>query len=560
MRISKKERQIAYFSMEIGLESDMPTYSGGLGVLAGDTIRSSADLKVPLVAMTLIYKRGYFRQEIDAGGAQHEFDYTWNPRKFMKLRPTRVVVHIEGRPVQVQAWEYRVRGATGYTIPAFFLDTDIEGNTDYDRSLSYHLYGGDPKYRLAQEAILGIGGVRMLKELGYRQIKRYHMNEGHSSLLALELLKEKDITSHESQKVDEIRRMCVFTTHTPVPAGFDKFPYDLVSDVLGDFMPLETIKAFGGDDVLNMTRLALNLSHYINGVAKEHQRISSEMFPGYHIESITNGIHAWSWTCESFRNLFLRFIPGVKNEPTSMRYAISLPAGDIWNAHMEAKLKLIEHVNGTTDAQMDPEILTIGFARRATAYKRADLVFKDIERLKQIAEEAGMMQFIFAGKAHPKDADGHKMIHKIIDMAARLKGEIRVVYLEDYDTNLAGLLVSGVDLWLNTPRRPQEASGTSGMKAAINGVPSLSVLDGWWIEGCIEGMTGWAVGSLDKENETDEECARSLYDKLEHDVIPAFYDDRDRWIQIMKFCIAINGSFFNTHRMVNQYVMSAYLE
>ena len=559
-RIRKRERRIAYFSMEIGLESRMPTYSGGLGILAGDTIKSSADLKVPLVAVTLIYKKGYFRQEIDGEGRQQELPKKWNPRKFMKLRPQKVTVHVEGRPVEVRAWEYRVRGATGFNIPVFFLDTDIDGNSDYDRSLSYSLYGGDERYRLAQEVILGVGGVRILEELGYRHIQRYHMNEGHSSLLTLELMRQKGVTDPASSKVDNVRRMCVFTTHTPVPAGHDQFPYGLAESVLGEFMPLETLKAVAGEDNLNMTRLALNLSHYVNGVAKEHKRVSNDMFPGYHIESITNGVHAWTWTGDSFRELFTRFIPGWKNEPTSLRYAISLPGEEIWNAHEEAKRKLIDYVNGTTDAEMDPGVLTIGFARRATAYKRADLVFTDLERLKRIARDAGRIQFVFAGKAHPKDTAGRELITKIFRVADELAGEIEIVYLQNYDINLARLLVSGVDVWLNTPRRPQEASGTSGMKAAINGVPSLSTLDGWWIEGCIEGMTGWAIGSPDKGESSDEECAESLYEKLEKVVIPTFYNDRQRWVDIMRHCIAINGSFFNTHRMVHQYVMSAYIQ
>lgn len=559
-RIRKKERRIAYFSMEIGIESTMPTYSGGLGILAGDTIKSSADLKVPLVAVTLIYKKGYFRQKIDGKGSQHELPYDWNPRKFMKLRPQTAVVHIEGRPVSIQAWEYRVRGATGFSIPVFFLDTDIEGNGEYDRSLVYHLYGGDEKYRLAQEVILGIGGLRILRELGYRHIRRYHMNEGHSSLLTLELLRQKEITDPDSVKVDDIRKTCVFTTHTPIPAGHDQFSYELAEEVLGDYLPLDTIKAFGGKDKLNMTRLAMNLSHYVNGVAKEHQRVSREMFPGYQIDSITNGIHVRTWASDSFRELYSRYMPGWHRAPTSLRYAISFPDEEIWAAHAESKRKLIDYVNGTTDAEMDHEVLTIGFARRATAYKRADLVFTDMARLRRIVNKVGKIQFIYAGKAHPRDTVGKKMIRKILATARELKGEIEIVYLQGYDMNLARLIISGVDLWLNTPRRPREASGTSGMKAAINGVPSLSSLDGWWIEGCIEGMTGWAIGSLDMEGQSDEKCAKSLYHKLEREVIPTFYYDRKTWVEMMRLCIAINGSFFNTHRMVHQYMMSAYTQ
>lgn len=559
-RIRKKERRIAYLSMEIGIAPKMPTYSGGLGILAGDTIKSAADLKVPAVAITLIYKKGYFRQKIDDKGAQQELPYEWNPRKFMKLRPQSTEVKIEGRRVKVQAWEYRVRGASGYTVPVFFLDTDLEGNSEYDRSLVYNLYGGDERYRLAQEVILGIGGVRLLRELGYRHIRRYHMNEGHSSLLTLELLRQKGITDPESLKVDEIRKLCIFTTHTPIPAGHDQFSYQLARKVLGRFLPLKTIKAFGGKDNLNMTRLALNLSHHVNGVAKEHQRVSREMFPGYQIDSITNGVHAWTWASDSFRDLFTRFIPGWRSAPTSLRYAISLPDDEIWNAHAEAKRKLIDYVNATTDAEMDPEVITIGFARRATAYKRADLLFTDTERLRRIARKVGKFQFIYAGKAHPKDTAGKRLIKKILTKAKELKGEIEIVYLEGYDMNLARMLVSGVDVWLNTPLRPREASGTSGMKAALNGVPSLSTLDGWWIEGCIEGMTGWAIGSLDMKDSSDTKCAESLYHKLEREVIPVFYYDRRTWVGMMRLCIAINGSFFNTHRMVHQYVVSSYAQ
>jgi starch phosphorylase len=559
-RIRKKERRIAYLSMEIGLEPEMPTYSGGLGILAGDTIKSAADLKVPVVAVSLIYKKGYFRQKINKRGAQQEFPDEWNPRKFMKLRPQQAEVRIEGRKVKVQAWEYRVRGVTGYNVPVFFLDTDIEGNSEYDRCLVYHLYGGDERYRLAQEVILGIGGIRLLKELGYRHIRRYHMNEGHSSLLTLELLKQKKITDPDSLKVDEIRKSCIFTTHTPIPAGHDQFPYPLVRKVLGRYLPIGMIRAFGGEDKLNMTRLALNLSRYVNGVAKEHQRVSMEMFPGYQIDSITNGVHAWTWASEPFRELYSRFIPGWKRAPMSLRYAISIPDNEIWNAHVEAKKKLIDYVNATTDAEMDPEVITIGFARRATAYKRADLLFTDMAKLKRIARKVGKMQFIYAGKAHPKDTAGKKLIRKVLAKAKELKGEIEIVYLEDYDMNLARLLISGVDVWLNTPRRPREASGTSGMKAALNGVPSLSSLDGWWIEGCIEGMTGWAIGSLDTETPTDEESAKSLYYKLEREVVPVFYYDRRTWVEMMRMCIAINGSFFNTYRMVHQYMVSAYTQ
>lgn len=558
-KIRKLERKIAYFSMEIGIDSKMPTYSGGLGVLAGDTIRSCADLNVPLIAITLLYKKGYFYQKIDEQGQQQESPYEWNPKDFLKLLPKKLNVTIENRTVFIQAWEYRVMGIGGYSVPVIFLDTDIEQNNEYDRSLTHYLYGGDERYRLAQEIILGIGGVRMLKELGYYRINRYHMNEGHASLLTLELLNQRKREQEPMWDVDEVRSMCVFTTHTPVPAGHDQFSYDLVGQVLGEFIPFHVLKKFGGEDRLNMTLLALNLSHYINGVAKEHGKVSREMFPAYRIDSITNGVHSFTWISESFKKLYDEYVPGWANDSFSLRYALSIPKDEVWSAHQEAKKALIDYINEKTNIGMDYATLTIGFARRATAYKRADLVFFDTNRLTNIAQNVGKIQFVFAGKAHPKDWSGKELIKKINFVSGQLEDRIKIAYLENYDMELGKMLVSGVDLWLNTPRKPEEASGTSGMKAAHNGVPSLSILDGWWIEGCIEGLTGWSVGSaLDTEN-VDEKDAHSLYDKLEKVIIPAFYHNQKAWIDIMRHSIAINASFFNTHRMVQQYVLNAYL-
>jgi glycogen phosphorylase len=555
-----KNRKIAYFSMEIGIDSKIPTYSGGLGVLAADTLRSCADLSVPTVAVTLLYKKGYFRQKIDTQGNQQESPDEWNPSDFLKLLPNKVSVTIEGRTVFIQAWEYQVKGVSGSSVPIIFLDADIPENNATDRALTYYLYGGDQKYRFSQEIILGIGGVRMLKALGDGQITRYHMNEGHSSLLILELLNERKGKTEPIWDVNGVRGMCVFTTHTPVPAGMDQFSYDLVSNVLGEFVPLDFLNEIGGRDKLNMTLLALNLSHYENGVAKEHGKISREMFPGYHIDSITNGVHSATWVCDSFGKLYDKYIPGWKNESFSLRYALHIPKDEIWNAHQEAKAKLIDYVNKETNAGMDAKTLTIGFARRATAYKRADLIFSDVSKLTNISAKVGKIQFVFAGKAHPQDWPGKDLIKKIVNLSHQLKNEIKIVYLQNYDIELAKMFVSGVDLWLNTPRKPLEASGTSGMKAAHNGIPSLSILDGWWIEGCIEGLTGWAIGQANEAESSDKGNADSLYDKLEHTVVPMFYRNQEGWVNIMRHAIAINGSFFNTHRMILQYVLNAYLD
>jgi starch phosphorylase len=559
VRIPKTERRIAYFSMEIGIHPKIPTYSGGLGVLAGDTVKSCADLNVPLVVVSLLYKKGYFYQKLDERGSQQELPYEWNPKQFLTLLKKKVTVTIENRTVFIQAWQYDVLGVGGYRAPVIFLDTDIDQNNEYDRSLTHFLYGGDQRYRFAQEIVLGIGGVRMLKELGYHHISRYHMNEGHASLLTLELLNQRKREQEPIWDIDGVRRMCVFTTHTPVSAGHDQFSYDLVWQLLGEFIPIDFLKNVGGEDRLNMTLLALNLSHYVNGVAKKHGKISREMFPGYHIDSITNGIHSPTWVSENFKKLYDEYIPGWLNDPFTLRYALSIPKDEIWNAHQQVKRILIDYVNAKINAGMDYDTLTIGFARRATAYKRADLVFFDVNRLINIAHNVGKIQFIFSGKAHPQDWPGKELIKRIISTSSQLKDNIKIVYLENYDMELAKMLISGVDLWLNTPRKPKEASGTSGMKAAHNGVPSLSILDGWWIEGCIEGLTGWSIGSaLDVEN-VDETDAYSLYEKLEKIIIPTFYNNRQSWIDIMRHCIAINASFFNTHRMVQQYVLNAYL-
>ncbi len=555
----KTGTKIAYFSMEIGVDSLIPTYSGGLGILAGDTIKSCADLRVPMVAVTILYEKGYFDQKLDSQGNQRELPVKWNPKDLLKPLPTKVSVQIENRTVAIQAWQYDVVGITGHTVPIIFLDTDLKENSEYDRGLNDFLYGGDLWYRLLQEIILGVGGVRMLKELGYTGIKKYHMNEGHAALLTLELLSETKRQEEPEWDFEQVRELCVFTTHTPVPAGHDQFPYDLAKRALGDLVPFDVLKMLAGEDRLNMTLLALNLSKYINGVAKKHGEVSQSMFPGYSIESITNGVHSATWACDSFKGLYDKYIPGWRNDPFSLRYALGIPRDEIWNAHQQVKNKFIDYVNKNTGVVMDYETFTIGFARRSATYKRADLVFSNIDRLKKIAEKVGKMQFIFAGKAHPQDWPGKELIKKIITASGQLKDQIKVVYLEDYDMELAKMLISGTDLWLNTPRKPQEASGTSGMKAAHNGVPSLSILDGWWIEGCIEGITGWAIGSPQDAESNDQQDADSLYDKLELSIIRTFYINRENWVNIMRHAIAINASFFNTHRMVQQYVLNSYL-
>ena len=561
-------RSIAYFSMEVALDPAMPTYAGGLGVLAGDTIRSAADLEVPMVAVSLLYRHGFLKQHIDTSGWQHAEPCAWDVAAFVRELPTRVSVEIEGRTVHLRAWEFFVKGVGGFRVPVFLLDSDLPENMEWDRALTHVLYGGDAHYRICQEVILGIGGVRLLKALGFKNLQRFHMNEGHAALLGLELLDESAKAAGRQmfnrEDVDAVRHRCVFTTHTPVAAGHDRFPAELVNRVLRRPELFEHQDVFCCEGLLNMTFLALNLSHYVNGVAKKHAEVSRLMFAPYKIDAITNGVHAATWVSGPMGKVFDQHISGWQADNFSLRFAHSISRGEIWTAHSEAKRHLLEYVKAKTGTVLDENVLTIGFARRATAYKRANLIFHDTERLKAICRNVGKLQLIFSGKAHANDPDGKSQIQQILQTRDLLKNDVAIVYLTDYDMSVAKLMTAGVDVWLNTPQPPLEASGTSGMKAALNGVPSLSVLDGWWIEGCIEGETGWSIGERHENGngngERSAKDAAALYDKLEHEVLPLFYTNRDGFTDVMRHAISLNGSFFNTQRMIQQYVVKAYFE
>lgn len=550
---------IAFFSMEVGLESNLPTYAGGLGVLAGDILRAAADMGLAMVGVSLVHRKGYFRQHLDHRGDQTEAADSWSPE--VRLEPTtvRVSVAMRDRTVQIRAWRYRVTGLTGRQVPVYLLDTDLPENDPADRALTDYLYGGDSTYRLAQEVVLGIGGLAVLRALGHdRESTLYHMNEGHSALLTLALLEETGGCTDASREA--VRKRSIFTTHTPVPAGHDQFPLELVRELLGS-QRAETLRISDctPDDILNLTELGLRHSHFVNGVALRHEQLSRSMFPGYPINSVTNGVHAVTWASDAFRALFDRHIPEWRLDNLYLRYASSIATGEILQAHAECKRLLLDEVDRRSGVKLDPKALTLGFARRATAYKRADLLFSDLDRLRRIARTVGAVQIVYAGKAHPHDEAGKEMIRRVFAAAEALGGDVPVVYLEGYDMALARTLCAGADVWLNTPQKPQEASGTSGMKAAINGVPSLSVLDGWWLEGWIEGITGWAIGEdSGKPSEPARESA-SLYDKLEYVVAPLFYQRPLEFAEVMRSAIALNGSFFNAQRMVFQYLRNAYL-
>ncbi len=559
--VSRPERcaQVAYFTMEVALVDALPTYSGGLGVLAGDYLRSAADLGLPLVAVTLLYRQGYFRQEIDEHGRQSEQPVRWSPEAALQPLELAVGVEIEGRSVRARAWRYEIVGATGWRVRVYFLDSDVEGNEAGARSITDQLYGGDGRHRLSQEALLGIGGVELLRALGEEEISTFHMNEGHSALLALrlaEIEQDKRGDAALAAVMAEVRRRCVFTTHTPVAAGHDRFPADLVAAVLGEgrTTALRQLGFLEGGQ-LDMTDLGVGCSRFVNAVSRRHREVTRRMFPQVGVRSITNGVHSVRWASESVGRLFDDYLEGWRRDSSLLRYAATIPLEDVAGAHRESKSRLLDEVARRTDADLDPAALTIGLARRVTPYKQTTLLFSDLDRLRALVNVAGPLQVLCAGKAHPRDWLGKEMIEQLSEAARALAGEVSVVFVENYDLELAALLCAGSDVWLNNPAKPNEASGTSGMKAALNGVPSLSVLDGWWIEGWIEGVTGWAVGGADE----GDDSAGALYDKLELAVLPTFYGDAARFAEIRRSAIALNGSFFATDRMVREYARAAYL-
>ena len=556
--IDLSARKIAYFSMEIALSKSLPTYSGGLGMLAGDTLRSAADTGASMVAVSLVHRRGYFQQHLDPNGQQTESDVSWSPEATLPVSDQVIAVTMQDREVLVRAWRFDVVGTSGHIIPVFLLDTDIEGNDPWDRQLTDHLYGGDTYYRLCQETILGIGGIAMLHALGVRP-EVCHMNEGHAALLTIGLLEQhldgvplRDATDADLKIVQQ---QCVFTTHTPVPAGHDQFGVDQMYTVLGHDRA-SAIERFGclHNGLMNMTYIALRFSRYVNGVAMQHGKVSQLMFPEYRIHSITNGVHAATWLSQPFQQLLDKEVPEWRHDNQYFRSVYGISSKKISETHQLGKLRLFETVKQRTGVELDPNVLTLGFARRVATYKRISLLFQEVARLEKIARKIGGLQIIFAGKAHPADKAGKGLIRDVFASAAKINSStLRILYLENYDWELGEQLTQGVDVWMNTPLRPYEASGTSGMKAALNGTPSLSVLDGWWIEGCAENITGWAIDDLD--NEVHE--AANLYTKLENSIAP-MYADKAAWAQMQRHCIAINGAFFNTHRMLGQYFANAY--
>ena len=548
--------RIAYLSMEIALDPAIPTYAGGLGVLAGDTARSCADLELPVVFVTLVSREGYLRQEIGPAGEQIDHPEPWDPAGRATPLDAMVAIRIEGRPVWIRGWLYRHVCPHGGCVPVVLLDTRLEHNDPADRAITDRLYGGEEELRLKQEAVLGIGGERMLRALGF-EIATWHLNEGHAALLPLALLRRHRLPPDRPADgplrydLDPVRERCVFTTHTPVEAGHDRFPYELVARILGDFFETDQLRLVAGGEELNMTRLALTLSAWVNGVAARHAETARRMFPGYHIHAIANGVHVPTWAHPAFARLFQKIAPDWAHDPDTLVRADSLEDGAVWAAHAEAKAALLAEVGSRCGVTLDPAVPVVAFARRMTGYKRPDLLFSDLGRLRDIAAR-WPFQVLVAGKAHPRDEGGKAVIRAIHEHARALAGAVPVVFLPGYDMDLARRMVAGADIWLNTPLPPFEASGTSGMKAALNGVPSLSVLDGWWAEACEEGVTGWSIGD-------GPDHAGNLYARLEGVVLPLWHADRAGWVTVMKRAISRIGGRYHSQRMMRRYAAEAYL-
>jgi len=557
-----RRTKIAYFTMEIALRPEMHTYSGGLGMLAGDTARSAADLEIPAIFVSLISRQGYLRQELDANGRQIEHPDPWDPSAHATPLRAKIAVEIENREVWIRPWLHVLACPMGHQVPVLLLDTDLDENQPLDRDITHYLYGGDQSYRLKQEVVLGIGGARILQALGF-PIHTYHLNEGHAALAALDLLRRhrrpgaKASSDMMPLEASRVRELCIFTTHTPIEAGHDQFDYALVQQILGDYVDLDLLKSLAGADRMNMTRLALNLSGYVNGVAIRHAEVTTRMFPGYRVRAITNGVHPQTWAHQSIARLFEAQVSNWAHEPELLARSDQIDDESLWTAHGEAKAELIDLVKSLCGVNLEPSWPLIGFARRMTGYKRPDLLLADLDRLTQIHRRYPF-QVVFAGKAHPRDEEGKRLIEQIHGHMRALSNTIPMAFLPNYDMNVARKLVAGADIWLNTPLPPLEASGTSGMKAALNGVLNLSVLDGWWLEACIDGTTGWAIGH-DGGWGSAQTHPNDLYDKLEHVVLPLYHQDRARWIWMMKQSIGKIGYYFNSQRMMRRYATEAYL-
>lgn len=532
--------KIAYFSAEIGTSHKIPSYSGGLGILAGDHLKAAADLSLPICGVTLLYKEGYLKQRIGDDGWQTEQYPKFHPEILLRKLPIQISLLLRGRDVKIAIWQDNLTGHTGHEVPIFYLDTDIPENHPDDRKITMRLYSGDETHRLLQESILGFGGILALDAMHFHDIETYHMNEGHCSFLTVAL---RDLLG----SWENVKNRCVFTTHTPVPAGHDDFSFSMAKEILGDLLRDDLAEKIQNSS-LHMTKLGIEYSRAINGVSKLHGEVSQKMFPNNKIGYITNGVHHLTWAAAETRKVFDMYLPGWRENPEILKNACEIPNRIIWRMHQQNKRRCLDYVNAQEQVGFAMERLTIGFARRAAGYKRALLLFRDAERLKKISQ--GRLQIVFAGKAHPKDEIGKKIIRDVVQAGRSLFPDVLVTFVENYNMWLGRLITSSVDVWLNTPIRPHEASGTSGMKAALNGIPNFSILDGWWAEGFREGKNGWAIGNPNEPN--DEADVENLYQTLENEIIPDYYEKPNVWAKMMKESI-VTAADFTAQRMVGEY-------
>ena len=539
---------VGYFTAEIGLWSELHTYSGGLGVLAGDHVKSAADAEIPLVGVTLVYRKGYGRQHLDKDGVQTETYRDLDPAQHMQDTGMEISLPLDGGELWAKVWRADITGVSGHVVPVYFLDTFHPKNSEKHLELGLTLYGGDDWVRIRQEYLLGVGGLRLLDKLGL-EVDGLHLNEGHCTFALLEML-------GKGWTREQLAKRVLFTTHTPVPAGHDRFEWEAVEEVLGDLLPADAKQLVidAGDPEegrrISMSHLAVALSGPVNAVSNLNAWVASSMFADHHIAPITNGVHHITWTSPMMADLFDKQLPGWREDPTKLAHAGKIPTEDLARARDVARKVLRELVQTSTGVRLDKNRLTIGFARRFATYKRANLVFSDLERLREIG--AGKIQFVFSGKAHPRDEGGKALIKSIFDSAKDLENEIPVAFLEDYSMATGLAMTGGVDIWLNNPIRPMEASGTSGMKAAMNGVPNCSILDGWWPEGCEHGVNGWAIGEADDERD-DVRDAKNVLDVIENEVLPAWNEGDEKWCEIMRASIATSARFTGA-RMISDYL------
>ena len=539
---------VGYFTAEIGLWSELHTYSGGLGVLAGDHVKSAADAEIPLVGVTLVYRKGYGRQHLDKDGVQTETYRDLDPAQHMQDTGMEISLPLDGGELWAKVWRADITGVSGHVVPVYFLDTFHPKNSEKHLELGLTLYGGDDWVRIRQEYLLGVGGLRLLDKLGL-EVDGLHLNEGHCTFALLEML-------GKGWTREQLAKRVLFTTHTPVPAGHDRFEWEAVEEVLGDLLPADAKQLVidAGDPEegrrISMSHLAVALSGPVNAVSNLNAWVASSMFADHHIAPITNGVHHITWTSPMMADLFDKQLPGWREDPTKLVHAGKIPTEDLAGARDVARKVLRELVQTSTGVRLDKNRLTIGFARRFATYKRANLVFSDLERLREIG--AGKIQFVFSGKAHPRDEGGKALIKSIFDSAKDLENEIPVAFLEDYSMATGLAMTGGVDIWLNNPIRPMEASGTSGMKAAMNGVPNCSILDGWWPEGCEHGVNGWAIGEADDERD-DVRDAKNVLDVIENEVLPAWNEGDEKWCEIMRASIATSARFTGA-RMISDYL------